>query len=108
MALAVTREGLPVRSWVFPGSTADVTTVEKIRTELRGWNLNRAIFVADSAMNSEGNRVELSSACGKCILATRMASIAEVKRDVLTRRGRYIVIRDNLHAKGVIVGEGER
>jgi transposase len=30
VALAVTREGLPVRSWVFPGNTVDVTTVARI------------------------------------------------------------------------------
>ena len=29
VALAVTREGIPVRSWVLPGNTADVTTVEQ-------------------------------------------------------------------------------
>jgi transposase len=108
VALAVTREGLPVKSWVFPGNTADVSTVERIRTDLRGWNLGRAIFVADGGINSEDNREELSRACGKYLLATRMASVAEVKKDVLTRRGRYIVLKDNLHAKEVIVGDGER
>lgn len=108
VALAVTRDGLPVKSWVFPGNTTDVTTVEKVRSDLRGWNLNRAIFVADSGVNSEDNRVELSRACGKYLLATRMASVAEIKKDVLTKRGRYTVIKDNLHAKEVIVGDGER
>jgi transposase len=108
VALAVTRDGLPVKSWVFPGNTPDITTVEKVRSELRGWNLNRAIFIADSGMNSEDNRAELSRACGKYLLATRMGSVAEIKKDVLTKRGRYRVIRDNLHAKEVIVGDGER
>ncbi len=37
-----------------------------------------------------------------------MANVTEIKRDVLTKRGRYIVIRDNLHAKEVIIGDGER
>jgi transposase len=59
-------------------------------------------------MNSVENREELSRACGKYLLASRMASVTEIKRDVLTKRGRYTVIRDNLHAKEVIVGEGER
>jgi transposase len=108
VALAVTREGLPVRSWVLPGNTTDVTTVKRVRTDLRGWTLGRAIFVADSGMNSEENRQELSRACGKYLLATRMANVAEVKRHVLTKRGRYTVIKDNLHAKEVIVGDGER
>jgi transposase len=61
----VTRDGIPVRSWVLPGNTADVTTVEKVRADLRGWNLGRAMFVADAGMNSEDNRVELAKACGK-------------------------------------------
>ena len=36
VALAVTREGIPVRSWVLPGSTTDVNTVKKVRADLRG------------------------------------------------------------------------
>ena len=108
VALAVTRDGLPVKSWVFPGNTADVSAVERVRSDLRGWNLHRAVFVADSGVNSEDNRIELSRACGKYLLATRMGSVAEIKQDVLTKRGRYSVIKDNLHAKEVIVGDGER
>ena len=108
VALAVTREGIPVRSWVLPGNTADVSTVERVRADLRGWNLGRAMFVADSGMNSADNRSELAKACGKYLLACRMASVAEIKRDVLTKRGRYTVFKDNLHAKEVIVGDGER
>jgi transposase len=108
VALAVTREGIPVRSWVLPGNTSDVTTVEQVRADLRGWNLGRALFVADSGMNSEDNRTELARACGKYLLACRMSNVAEIKRDVLSKRGRFTVFRDNLHAKEVIVGDGER
>ena len=108
VALAVTREGIPVRSWVLPGNTADVDTVQKVRSDLRGWNLGRALFVADSGMNSEDNRGELAKACGKYLLACRMASVAEIKCDVLSKRGRYTVFKDNLHAKEVILGDGER
>ena len=108
VALAVTREGIPVRSWVLPGNTSDVSTVEQVRADLRGWNLGRALFVADSGMNSEDNRSELAKACGKYLLACRMANIADIKRDVLSKRGRFTEFRDNLHAKEVIVGDGER
>ena len=108
VALAVTREGIPVRSWVLPGNTADVATVEKVRADLRGWNLGRALFVADAGMNSEENRIELARACGKYLLACRMANVAEIKREVLSKRGRYSVFADNLQAKEVIVGDGER
>jgi len=108
VALAVTREGIPVRSWVLPGNTTDSSTIEKVRADLRGWNLGRAMFVADSGMNSEDNRAELARACGKYLLACRMASVAEIKRDVLSKRGRYTVFKDNLQAKEVIVGDGKR
>ena len=108
VALAVTRDGIPVRSWVLPGNTSDVSTVERVRTDLRGWNLGRALFVADSGMNSEDNRSELARACGKYLLACRMANVAEIKREVLSKKGRYNVFDDNLQAKEVIVGDGER
>jgi transposase len=108
VALAVTREGLPVRSWVFPGNTSDVETVKRVKEDLRGWKLGRALFVADSGINSTTNREELARACGKYLLATRMGSVSEVKEEVLTRPGRYRLITENLHAKEVTVGDGER
>ena len=108
VALAVTREGLPVRCWVFPGKTTDVTTVEQIKADLRGWKLSRALFVADAGMNSKENRAELGRACGKYLLATRLASVAEIKQKVLSAPGRFKVIQENLHAKEVLVGDGER
>ena len=30
VGLALTRDGLPVRSWAFPGNTADVTTIDHL------------------------------------------------------------------------------
>lgn len=108
VALAVTREGLPVRSWVFPGNTTDVDTVEQVRKDLRGWKLGRALFVADAGMNSEKNQKELGRACGKYLLASRMASVSEIRDSVLSKRGRYTVFTDNLQAKEVIIGDGER
>ena len=47
VGLAVTRDGVPVRHWVFPGNTVDVTTVKQVKEELRGWKLTRCVFVGD-------------------------------------------------------------
>ena len=105
--LAGTCEGLPVKCWVFPGDTSDVSTIERIRQDLRGWQLNRALFVADAGMNSADNQKELARACGKYLLSTRMANAAETRQEVLTKQGRYTVTKDNLHAKKIIGGEGE-
>jgi hypothetical protein len=108
IALAVTRDGIPVRSWVFPGNTADVTTVEKVKADLKDWKLGRALFVADAGMNSEENRKTLAQACGKYLLACRVGSVSEIKEDVLSRPGRYKEVADNLHVKEVTVGDGVR
>ena len=108
IGLAVTRDGLPVRSWVFPGNTADVTTVERVKKDLRGWRLGRCVFVGDAGMNSQENRRTLSVGVGKYILASKMRAGDEVTHDVLTRPGRYRTIKDNLRVKEVTVGDGQR
>jgi transposase len=108
VGLAVTRDGLPVRSWVFPGSTGDVTTVEKVKADLRGWKLGRCVFVGDAGMNSEENRRTLALGGGKYLLASRMRAGDEVTKEVLTRPGRYHEVAGNLRVKEVIVGDGER
>jgi transposase len=97
-----------VRSWVFPGNTTDVTTVEKVKADLRGWKLGRCVFVGDAGMNSEENRRTLSLGGGKYILASKMRAGDEVSTDVLTRAGRYHDVADNLRVKEVTVGDGER
>lgn len=107
VALAVTREGFPVRSWVFPGNTSDLKTVEKVKSDLRGWQLGRAMFVADAGMNSKGNRKELARAFGTYLLASRIGGLSEVEEQVLSKRGRFKAIAENLYAKEVIIGKGE-
>jgi transposase len=108
VGLALTRDGLPVRSWVFPGNTADVTTINHLKDDLRGWRLNRCVFVGDSGMFSEANRQRLSRALGRYILAVPMRKVTEVPLEVLTRAGRYRDVADNLRVKEVYVGTGER
>jgi transposase len=108
VGLAVTRDGLPVRSWVFSGETSDITTVAKVKADLSGWRLGRCVFVGDAGMNSEESRRTLSLGNGKYILASRMRAGDEVTTEVLTRAGRYHEVRDNLRVKEVVVGDGER
>jgi transposase len=108
IALAVTREGVPVRSWVFPGHTPDVTTVTRIKNDLRGMKLGRALFVGDAGMYSAANLAELSKGAGRYILATPIRRIKEIKDEVLSHPGRYADIAPNLRAKEIILGEGER
>jgi len=108
IGLAVTRDGLPVRSWVFSGETNDVTTVEKVKADLAGWRLGRCVFVGDAGMNSEDNRRSLALGNGKYILASKMRAGDEVTKDVLARPGRYKDVRDNLQVKEVVAQPSRR
>jgi hypothetical protein len=108
VALAVTRDGMPVRSWVLPGDTADVTTVQRIKDDLRQMRLGRALFVGDAGLYARANLAELSKGAGRYILATPIGRVKEIKDEVLSRPGRYAEITPNLRAKEVVIGAGER
>jgi hypothetical protein len=108
IALAVTRDGMPVRSWVLPGDTADVTTVARIKDDLHAWRLGRCVFVGDAGMYSAENLAALSRGLGRYILAVPMRKVKEIEAEVLTRPGRYRPVAGNLQVKEVVVGEGER
>jgi hypothetical protein len=108
IALAVTRDGMPVRSWVLPGDTADVTTVARIKDDLRAWRLGRCVFVGDAGMYSAENLAALSRGLGRYILAVPMRKVKEVETELLTRPGRYKPVADNLQVKEGVVGDGER
>jgi len=108
IGLAVTRDGLPVRHWVFPGNTVDVSTVAQVKDDLRGWKLSRCMFVGDAGMVSQDNLIQLSQSGGKYIVCMPMRRGDEVTHDVLQRPGRFQQVADNLRVKEVVVGEGER
>ena len=106
IGLAVTRDGLPVRHWVFPGNTVDVSTVAQVKDDLRGWKLSRCVFVGDAGMVSQDNLKRLSASGGKYLLCMPMRRGDEVTHAVLQRPGRYQQVADNLRVKEVVVGKG--
>jgi hypothetical protein len=108
IGLAVTRDGFPVRHWVFPGNTVDVSTVERVKADLRGWRLNRCLFVGDAGMVSQANQEHLSRGGGRYILCMPLHRGGEVAEEVIKRPGRYREVAQNLRVKEVRVGEGER
>jgi len=66
IGMAVTREGIPVRCWTFPGNASDKLIMRTIRDDLAGWKLNRVVWVADSGFNSAANRAYLQSGQAGC------------------------------------------
>jgi hypothetical protein len=108
IALAVTRDGVPVRSWIFSGNTPDVTTVQTIKNDLRAMRLGRVLFVGDAGLYARANLNELSQGAGRYILATPIGRVKEIRDEVLSHPGRYADITPTLRAKEVVLGEGER
>ncbi len=51
IAFAVTREGIPVRCWVWPGNESDQNIVAQVKSDLNHWNLGRVIMVQDTGFN---------------------------------------------------------
>jgi hypothetical protein len=106
IGLAVTREGIPVRVWVWPGNTSDQTVIEQVKADLGGWKLGRCVWVVDSGFSSQENLRYLQRAGGHYIAGMKLrAGTAEAKL-ALKRQGRYHTVADNLAVKQVIVGEG--
>ncbi len=56
IGMAVTREGIPVRVWSWPGNSADVVALAQVKEDLRSWTLGRVVWVADRGFASAENR----------------------------------------------------
>jgi hypothetical protein len=108
VGLAVTREGIPVRCWVWPGNKADVTTVAQVKKDLAGWRLNRVVWAVDRGMVSEENLRELQRGGAHYIAGEKMRAGKEDVEEALSRAGRFRKVADNVEVKEVVVGDGER
>jgi transposase len=101
IGLAVTREGIPVRVWCWPGNTQDQTVLAQVKDDLRGWKLGRVITVVDRGFSSADNLAYLRRAGGHYIAGMRMRDGNALAEQVLSRQGRYQQVRDNLRVKEV-------
>src|SRR5919109_311732 len=106
IGLAVTREGIPVRVWVWPGNTSDQTVIEQVKADLGGWKLGRCVWVVDSGFASTENLRCLQRAGGHYIAGMKLRAGTAEARLALKRQGRYHTVADNLAVKQVIVGDG--
>src|SRR3954454_19288747 len=59
IGMAVTRAGIPVRVWCWPGNTTDSALIRQAREDMRDWTLARVMWVADRGFSSKENRREL-------------------------------------------------
>ena len=107
IGLAVTRDGIPVRVWVWPGNTNDMSVITEVKDDLRGWRLGRVVTVIDRGFSSDENLRYLTRAGGHWIAGERMRDGSPDAREALSRQGRYQTVRDNLRVKEVRVGDGD-
>jgi len=106
IAMAVTRDGVPVRCWTFPGNTADTAIIRTIKDDLAGWNLHRMVWVADRGFASQTNRAYLTRGGGHYIHAEKLRHTNLEAAAALARPGRYREVADNLRVKEVHVAPG--
>ena len=105
VGMAVTRTGIPVRVWTFPGNASDQVIIRKVRDDLRGWNLSRVIWVLDRGFTSEENRRYLQRAGGHYIVGEKLRSGSKEAAAALSRQGRYHVVDGGLRVKQVRIDD---
>ena len=106
IAMAVTRDGVPVRCWTFPGNTADTAIIRTVKDDLGGWNLHRMVWVADRGFASAANRAYLTRGGGHYIHAEKLRHTNAEAAAALARPGRYRTVAGNLRVKEVQVAPG--
>jgi transposase len=92
VGLALDLQGWPLCCELWPGNTADVTTLLPVVNRLRQrFGVGRVSIVADRGMISASTITALESDELDCdyILGARMRSVKEVSEQVLADRGRY-------------------
>jgi len=106
IAMAVTRDGVPVRCWTFAGNTADTSIIRTVKDDLAGWNLRRMVWVADRGFASAANRAYLTRGGGHYIHAEKLRNTNSEAAAALARPGRYRTVAGNLRVKEVTVAPG--
>jgi transposase len=108
VGMAVTREGIPVRVWSWPGNTSDSALIRQAKEDLRDWTLSRVVWVCDRGFTSQENRRFLRRGDEHYILGERLRSGSAEAKAALARAGRYSELPGGLRVNEVRVAEHER
>jgi Transposase DDE domain len=106
MGMAVTREGIPVRVWTFPGDTSDQVLIRTVKDDLSNWQLNRVIWALDRGFTSAANRRYLQRGGGHYIVGEKLRGESTEAAAALSRQGRYHTVAEHLRVKEVRVDDG--
>ncbi len=105
IGMAVTRTGIPIRVWCWPGNQNDPELIRQVKDDLRAWKLSRVVWVADRGFQSEENRRYLQRAGGHYIFGEKLRGNDKEANAALARQGRYHEIAENLRVKEVIIDD---
>ena len=108
VGMAVTRDGIPVRIWCWPGNTADSALIRQVKDDMRDWTLSRIVWVADRGFTSAENRRYLRQGDHHYIIGEKLRSGSAEAQAALSRQGRYQDVAANLKVKEVKISESER
>ena len=108
IGMAVTRDGIPLRVWCWPGNTAGSALIRQVKDDMRGWSLSRVIWVADRGFTSAENRRYLRKGGNHYIIGERLRSGSPEAAAALSRQGRYQEVAASLRVKEVRIAEDER
>jgi transposase len=106
IGMAVTRDGLPIRIWTWPGNANDQELIRQVKQDMRAWKLGRVVWVADAGFNSAENRDRLQLAGGHYIIGQKLRRDSKEVDAALSRPGRYSKVADNLEIKEVVLDDG--
>jgi Transposase DDE domain len=108
IGMAVTRDGIPVRVWCWPGNTTDTALIRQVKDDMRDWTLARIVWVADRGFSSAENRRYLRQGDHHYIIGEKLRSDSPQITAALSRQGRYTTITDNMRVKEVRISDDER
>jgi hypothetical protein len=108
IGMAVTRTGIPVRVWCWPGNTADSALIRQVKDDMRDWTLSKVVWVADRGFTSSANRRYLRRGDHHYIIGEKLRSGSAEAAAALSRQGRYQEITGNLRVKEVRISDDER
>jgi hypothetical protein len=108
IGMAVTRDGIPLRVWCWPGNTSDSALIRQVKDDMRHWTLSKVVWVADRGFTSAENRRYLRKGGNHYIIGERLRSGSAEAAAALSRQGRYQEVTASLRVKEVRIADDER
>jgi hypothetical protein len=107
IGMAVTRDGIPVRCWCWPGNASDQTVIRQVKDDMRDWTLAKIVRVTDRGFSPEARRY-LRQGDHAYIIGEKLRSGSSEVKAALARQGRYTDIAENMRVKEVRISDTDR